>query len=322
MMGDVLNNPAYGDGMNHLGMIGKQVFIPDSRELLRQHKLVLEETALTVKNVLQAPEAYSRGVLQSILQEYKGRLVDAMYRREAALSQMMEGTRAYEKARISLDEDVRQAQVEMQSASAQWKHGQVNGYDADVDYLHRKYWSREDAPQDSSRESIPFSPDSQREQSIESGYAMRNNTQRFSYWDVCLPMEAAEEPQVIAVIQASVRDEKKEEPPKAPPEEERKPLTESVEEGRDIQQEPPEECDDTEEAVVQKNQEALERPTKEPSRKPAAFSDLAQNLRMDSATPKLAYIVRRGSEPTVTVSNKDGKMASLFSKDPKDKPSS
>jgi len=321
MMGDVLNNPAYGDGMNPQGMISKQVFIPDSRELLRQRKLVLEETVLAVKNTLQSPEAYFRGVLQSILQEYKGRLVDAMYRREAALSQMMEGTRAYEKARISLDEKVHQAQMEIQNTSAQWKHGQVSGYDADIDYLHRKYWSRVDIHKGDSREPIPFSPDAQREQSIESGFAMRNTVQRLAYWDVCLPMEEAEQRQETAVIREPVQDKKKERAPKGPPEEDRETLKESAEEERDIPKGPPKEDEEREAAVPLESQETLKKPPKKPSRKPAAFSDLAQNLKTDSTAPKLAYIVRRDSEPEITLSNKDGKMASLFSKDPKERPS-
>lgn len=36
LVADVLNNPAYGSGMNPLGMLNKLVCLPDSRELLRQ----------------------------------------------------------------------------------------------------------------------------------------------------------------------------------------------------------------------------------------------------------------------------------------------
>ena len=52
MTGDVLNNPAYGDGMNTQGMIGKHVFIPDSRELLRQRKLAAEALELDIQNTM------------------------------------------------------------------------------------------------------------------------------------------------------------------------------------------------------------------------------------------------------------------------------
>ena len=379
MMGDVLNNPAYGGGMNPMGMIGRQVFIPDSRELLRQRKLVLEETALTVKNAFQTREAYLRGMLRGTLQEYKGRLVDAMYRREAALSQMIEGTRAYEKVRISLDENVAEARTEMQSAGSQWKHAQVSGYDADIDYLHRKYWSREEAQKDVSREPIPFSHDAQREQSIESGYAMRNNAQRLSYQDVCLPADTAQPPQEAAILRDSTQDERKEKPEAAPPSEEQETAVPEEESEAIIPEEEPETAAQEEEleattpeeepeAAAQEEELETTTPEEEPEaaaqeeeleattpeegpeaavpederktaipvdaqqaskgfperspRKSATFFDLAQNIRTDPNAPKLAYIVRRDSEPKIAISNKDGKMASLLSDHLKEKPSS
>lgn len=190
LLGDVLNNPAYGSGMNPLGMIGKQVFIPDSRELLRQRKLALEELDFAVENTRLPAEAYRRALMRSALQEYKGKLVDAMYRREAALSQMEEGTKAYETSKAALDEKVARWQARMENAAQRWKHGQVSGYDADIDYLRRKQLAREGWPEEDSRPPIPFAGDPQREQSIEGGYTMRNSARRLSYQEVQAPGEA------------------------------------------------------------------------------------------------------------------------------------
>ena len=177
MTGDALNNPAYGGGMSPQGMIGRQVFIHDSRELLRQRKLMLEETEIAADNTALSPDAYRRALALSALQELKGKLVDAMYRREAALSQMEAGSAAYHQARQILDERVESTQDKVERQSEAWKHSQVSGYDADISYLRRKWLSREDM-QSEEREPIAFAPDPSREQSVESGYAMRNSVVR------------------------------------------------------------------------------------------------------------------------------------------------
>ncbi len=192
MSGDVLNNPAYGGGMNPLGMIGRQVFIADSRELIRQRKLAPEELELTVENTGVQPQEFRRGLLMAALQESKGKLVDAMYRREAALGQMAEGSRAYEKARQLLDEKVQTMEGQVEQ-STKLRHGQVSGYDADIDYLRRRRLQREGGAEEDLREPIAFAVDAQREQSIESGYAMRNNVLRMSYAEAYAP-PAAEAP--------------------------------------------------------------------------------------------------------------------------------
>ena len=98
LVADVLNNPAYGSGMNPLGMLNKLVCLPDSRELLRQRRLVLESASLTCDNAAVGVEEYRRMRAMARWQEWKGRLVDALYRRESALSQLQVGTPAYERA--------------------------------------------------------------------------------------------------------------------------------------------------------------------------------------------------------------------------------
>ncbi len=193
MTGDVLGNPAYGSGMNPLGMIGKQVFIPDSRELIRQRKLCLEKVDLTVESAQVSQADYIRQTTLASLQETKGALVDALYRREAALSQIAEGTNAYEKAHKLLNQKVTALEREMAEQSGAHRNSQVSGYDADIDYLRRKYYDRVGLPDEDAREPIPFETDAQREQSIEGGYAMRSNVHRMRYVDAALPVEDEEE---------------------------------------------------------------------------------------------------------------------------------
>jgi hypothetical protein len=188
MTSDVLNNPAYGGGMSPQGMIGRHVYIHDSRELLRQRKLMPEETEITAENTALSPKAYLRTLALASLQELKGKLVDAMYRREAALSQMTEDSSDYEKAKRLLDEKVGALEERVERQSAAWKHGQVSGYDADISYLRRKCFGRE-GTEEEEREPIAFAQDANREQSIESGYAMRDGIVRVNHADLSLEQE-------------------------------------------------------------------------------------------------------------------------------------
>lgn len=295
LMGDVLNNPAYGSGMNPLGMIGKQVFIPESRELIRQRKLAMEPLDFEVENTQLSAEAYQHAMMRSALQEYKGNLVDAMYCREATLSQIPEETHAYETAKASLDRKVAQKQKQVDTAGERWKHCQVSGYDADIDYLRRKQHSREGMPQEDKQPPMPFAVDPQREQSIESGYTMRNNAQRLSY------PEAMITPPEAPTLPLKVRCE-------APP---------SPETARNASQSstrkptPENETDNT----AQASQDSPDSSQAEvPPRTPASFQSLSEKLlykQIDPTAPKLASIVRRESEARIQVENKDGKMASL-----------
>jgi len=177
----VLNNPAYGGGMNPQGIINRHVFILDSRELIRQNKITLEETSLEADNNELPSTAFARALSLAALQETKGRMIDAMYSREAVLSQLPEHSRAYEKTKPQLDESVDSL---IQQASVQdkvWEYGPVSGYDADVDYLRRKSNAYEILTDSDPSDAIAFSADSQREQSIESGYAMRKGMVYMNY---------------------------------------------------------------------------------------------------------------------------------------------
>lgn len=180
MQASTINNPAYGTGMNPLGMINRLLFISESRELLRQHKLSQEDIDITCENTELTMPDYLRMEALAQLQEHKGRLIDAMYRRESALSQMEEGTKAYKRAKMRLDGKVKELTTFTTQAEARLGGGPVSGYDADIHYLSRKQQDREDFELSERSTVPPFAIDPLRELSIESGYAMRSGVRFFS----------------------------------------------------------------------------------------------------------------------------------------------
>ncbi len=203
MVTDTLNNPAYGSGMSPLGMINKLVFLAESGELLRQHKLALEEARLECESLTASRQEYRAMMANAVLQEHKGKLIDAMYRRESALSQMQVGTRAYERAKQLLDERVNAiaALVERKDGASHGR-GQLSGYDADIDYLRRKQLQREGIPEDEPSKRMPFAEDAQRELSIEGGYAMRNSVRCFGLAE--LYEEREEAPGEVLIPEAAL----------------------------------------------------------------------------------------------------------------------
>ena len=193
LTGEAINNPAYGDGMSPQGLIGRQVYLPDSREMIRQRKLTLEEMPISTANTTLTPREYRRCITLAILQEHKGRLVDAMYRRETALAQIDPDTPVYAKARELLNERVEKLRAIVEREAAFGSLSQMSGYDADIDYLRRKQVHREGDPlATQATRAIPFARDPQREQSIESGYAMRAGLLRLMYAEAALPEPPAE----------------------------------------------------------------------------------------------------------------------------------
>lgn len=184
MVADALNNPAYGSGMNPLGMLNKLVCLPDSRELLRQRRLVLEPASLTCENDTVGVEDYRRMRAMARWQEWKGRLVDALYRRESALSQLQVGTSAYDHANDLLTRQVDALEREVQRAAVSLPGSQLSGYDADIDYLRRMWRHREGVPEGEKQENMLFAPDALRELCIESGYAMRSAVHTFDLADL------------------------------------------------------------------------------------------------------------------------------------------
>ncbi|MDD3411947.1 MAG: hypothetical protein PHY12_14175 [Eubacteriales bacterium] len=94
-VGDALNNPAYGAGG------GRQVYLENSRELLRRRQLLLEDAPLELAHLSVSPADYRAALGRAMRQEQKGRLIDAMYRRSVALYEL--GSSATEALRQSLD---------------------------------------------------------------------------------------------------------------------------------------------------------------------------------------------------------------------------
>lgn len=193
MVADTLNNPAYGSGMNPLGMINKLVFLPDSREHLRLNRLTEEQTPLRCVNTAVSPKDYLRMLAAAAAQEHKGALCDTLYRREAVLSQMQRGSATYLRARELLNQKAARIETLMSAEDGERERAQLSGYDADVDYLRRMYENRERDPDDEeARKPVAFAPDAQRDLSVESGYAMRGCFTRFRYEELALPEEAEE----------------------------------------------------------------------------------------------------------------------------------
>lgn len=177
MVASALNNPAYGSGLSPSGMINRIVWLRDSAELIRQGKLSLESHSITCENTRIDEEDLLRMRALAEWQEHKGRLIDAMYRRESALSQMQPGTLSYERAKDLLDAKVDRLAALIQDAPT--AYGQRSGYDADIEYLRRLALRRE-----GDEESVIFAADPQREKSIETGYAMRAKAQSYALSDL------------------------------------------------------------------------------------------------------------------------------------------
>ena len=184
---DALNNPAYGSGMSPLGAINKLIYLKDSREWLRQGKLTVEEDHFRCENTQLSPEAYRAMTAMAALQEWKGRLVDALYRRESVLSEVRDTQRDYQRLHDLMNQPVDALEAHLSGR----EKAQLSGYDADLDYLRRMGMEREWKPGPKKQKTFRFAPDSLRQASIESGFAMRAACLRYSWDALALPQEAA-----------------------------------------------------------------------------------------------------------------------------------
>ncbi len=169
MLAQTVNNPAYGSGMNPEGALSHLVYLPQSAALLARGQLGEEPSGLTLKNDHVDEDEYLHMREVAEWQEHKGRLIDAMYRRETALRQFAPGSVAYERVRDMLDMKVERYRRMVKDEPK--AHGQRSGYDADIEYLGRKA---------ASRAQTHFEMDEEREKHIESGYAMRSRVLSYS----------------------------------------------------------------------------------------------------------------------------------------------
>ena len=186
MTAQARNNPAYGDGLNAEGTPATLVFVPDSREMIRQRRVSLERCAYTLENRAVAPEEYRRMQRIAVLQEQKGRLIDALHRRETALRQLDPSAPVYEKARALLNARVDKVAAAVAREGAALGELPASGYDEDIVYLRRMERDREGLIRPAEE---PFAPDGEREQSIEGGYAMRGRLLKKMYVEAALPEE-------------------------------------------------------------------------------------------------------------------------------------
>lgn len=189
LVAEAINNPAYGSGMGPLGLINKLVYLPGSRELLRQNRLALEETSLQCEHTTVDAAEYGRMRALAALQEWKGRLIDALYREESALAQMQAGTPAYARAEGMLARQVNALEAQAARAAARCESGQLSGYDADLAYLRRMRQHRMGLGEDGGEEPAPFATDALREMCIESGFAMRACVREYPLDGLLMPGE-------------------------------------------------------------------------------------------------------------------------------------
>lgn len=180
---DALNNPAYGSGMSPQGGINKLVYLPGSRELLRQGKLTQEEDHFRCENTAVSPERYRGMIAMASLQETKGRLVDALYRRESVLSEVRDTSPDHDRLHALMNQPVEALEARL----AGREKAQLSGYDADADYLRRMGMEREWKPGPKKQKTFRFAPDSLRQASIESGFAMRTACLRYPWDELALP---------------------------------------------------------------------------------------------------------------------------------------
>ncbi|MCI6377218.1 MAG: hypothetical protein MR842_05615 [Clostridiales bacterium] len=189
LVAEAINNPAYGSGMGPLGLINKLVYLPGSRELLRQNRLALEETSLQCEHTTVDAAEYGRMRALAALQEWKGRLIDALYREESALAQMQPGTPAYARAEGMLARQADALEAQTARAAARCESGQLSGYDADLAYLRRMRQHRMGLGEDGGEEPAPFATDALREMCIESGFAMRACVREYPLDGLLMPEE-------------------------------------------------------------------------------------------------------------------------------------
>ena len=182
-MADALNNPAYGSGMGPQGSINKLVYLQGSRELLRQGKLTVEEHHFRCENTAVSPKEYRAMTAMAALQEWKGRLVDALYRRESVLSEVRDTSPDKERLHTLMNQPVDALEGHLSGR----EKAQLSGYDADLDYLRRMGMEREWKPAPNKQKTFRFAPDSLREASIESGFAMRAACLRHDWASLALP---------------------------------------------------------------------------------------------------------------------------------------
>ena len=187
MAAQTINNPAYGSGLNPLGTLNCIIWLADTPGLLADGAIKEEACSLTCENTKVDEEMFLRMRALAEWQEHKGRLIDAMYRRETTLAQLEPESVTYERSR-----DILNAKVERLEALIQYPpfaNCPRSGYDADLEYLRRQAQCREGVLPDGTPAPTMFPADPHREKSIQSGFAMRSGAQGFVLSDLYIKPE-------------------------------------------------------------------------------------------------------------------------------------
>ena len=187
MAAQTINNPAYGSGLNPLGTLNCIIWLADTPGLLADGALKEEACGLTCENTQVDEELFLRMRALAEWQEHKGRLIDAMYRRETTLAQLEPESITYERSR-----DILNAKVERLEALIQYPpfaNCPRSGYDADLEYLRRQAQCREGVLPDGTPAPTMFPADTHREKSIQSGFAMRSGAQGFALSELYIKPE-------------------------------------------------------------------------------------------------------------------------------------
>lgn len=182
-----INNPAYGSGLNPAGTLNRIIWLADTPSLLESGALKEEACNLTCENTQVDEEEFLRMRALAEWQEHKGRLIDAMYRRETTLAKLQPGTLTYERSRDILDAKVSRVQALVQYPP--FASCPSSGYDADIAYLTRQAQCRKGVSEDGSPAPTMFPADTRREKCIESGFAMRSAAQGFALSDLYIKPE-------------------------------------------------------------------------------------------------------------------------------------
>ncbi len=187
MAAETLNNPAYGTGLNPMGTLNRVIWLSDTPGLLQSGALKEEACNYACENTKVDEEAFLRMRALAEWQEHKGRLIDALYRRETTLAQLQPGTVAYERSRDILNAKV--ARLEALIEYPPFTDCPSSGYDADIAYLRRQALCREGVTPDGKPAPTLFPIDPRREKIIESGVSMRSGAQGFALSDLYVKPE-------------------------------------------------------------------------------------------------------------------------------------
>lgn len=187
MAAQTINNPAYGSGLNPMGTLNRIIWLADTPGLMADGALKEEACSLTCENTQVDEETFLRMRALAEWQEHRGRLIDAMYRRETTLAQLEPGSLTYERSKDILDAKV--ARLEALVQYPPFANCPRSGYDADIEYLRRQAQCREGVLPDGTPAPTMFPADPRREKCIESGFAMRSGAQGFSLSELYIKPE-------------------------------------------------------------------------------------------------------------------------------------